>query len=179
MRKAMFLVAMLSALGASAGDSFVLTSINFLDGRNIPVKHTKSKILGGRNISPSLAWKNPPKGTKSFVLACVDTNPIAKRWVHWVVVNIPASVKRLKQGASPKAIPQGAVELKNSFGVAGWGGPKPPRGTGVHKYVFTLYALDVADLGIPKGTFLSRADLIAKLKGHILAKAVLTGLYER
>ena len=172
-------LAFMVATAASAGDKFVLSSRSFANGGNMSLKHATTKVLRGKNISPALSWWNPPKGTKSFVLLCVDTNPIAHRWVHWMVVDIPANFHILKLGASPKGMPKGAIELKNSFGNTGWGGPQPPRGTGVHKYVFTVYALNVATLEISKGTALSEKELLAKLKGRVLGKTVLVGLFER
>jgi len=171
---------LLAAASVSAADGkFTLSSRNVPKGGYIPAKHATSKVVGGKNISPSLWWANAPKGTKSFAILCVDTNPVARRWVHWMVVDIPPNVFRLKMGVSAKGMPKGAIELENSFGDIGWGGPQPPRGTGLHRYVFTIFALNVPSLKIPKGSALSEKELLAKLKGHVLGKAILVGLFER
>jgi len=178
-----FVLAVALSLGAAdlAGNDkvFSLVSGDFASGRYIPAKHATVKVDGGRNISPSLFWKTPPKGTKSYALMCIDTHPVARRWCHWMVVNIPAETAKLPQGASGKAMPKGCVELENSFGWVGWGGPQPPRGTGVHRYVFTLYALDVSSLPVRAGAFLGENGLLKLIKGHVLGKTVLIGLFQR
>ena len=44
----------------------------------------------GGNASPALSWKNPPAGTKSFVLTVYDKDaPTGLGWMHWVVADIP------------------------------------------------------------------------------------------
>jgi phosphatidylethanolamine-binding protein (PEBP) family uncharacterized protein len=45
-----------------------LTSIAFENGQPIPKRHTGD----GEDISPSLAWSDPPKETKTFALICDD-----------------------------------------------------------------------------------------------------------
>lgn len=48
----------------------------------------------GGNASPALSWKNPPAGTKSFVLTVYDKDaPTGLGWMHWVVADIPADVR--------------------------------------------------------------------------------------
>lgn len=74
-------------------------------------------------------------------------------------------------------MPPGSVELKNSFGDIGYGGPQPPKGTGDHPYVFTLYALSVEKLDLGANTSLSAFK--KALKGKILESATLTGKYGR
>jgi len=151
-----------------------LTSTAFKDGGQIPVQYVM-KGAGGKNVSPPLAWKNVPEGTKSFALFLVDPHPVAKNWVHWLVINIPADAKTLPEGASGKKMPQGAVELKNSFGEAGYGGPQPPKGTGYHPYVFTLYALNVETL--PLGADTSLSAFQKAIEGKVIAGTTLTGKF--
>ena len=69
--------------------TFELTSPAFRHGEPIPEQYT----CEGRNISPPLAWKNLPKGTKSLVLIVDDPDapdPAAPKftWVHWVLYNL-------------------------------------------------------------------------------------------
>ncbi len=161
---------------ASKGGRMKLTSSAFKDGQRIPVKYVMPGA-GGKNISPPLEWQDAPKGTMSFALLCIDPHPIARNWIHWMVINIPADVDHLPEGASGKSMPRGAKELKNSFGFVGYGGPQPPPGTGDHPYVFTIYALDVEKLDLPEQ--LSLSQFYKVIDKHSLAKATITGYFGR
>jgi hypothetical protein len=153
-----------------------ISSAAFKDGEKIPMKYVMPGA-GGKNISVPLSWKDAFPGTKSFALSMVDPHPVAQNWVHWLVINIPANVMALDEGASGKRMPPGAVELKNSFGDIGYGGPQPPKGTGDHPYVFTLYALNADKLDLAANTSLS--SFKKALEGKILGSATLTGKYGR
>jgi Raf kinase inhibitor-like YbhB/YbcL family protein len=83
----------------------------------------------------------------------------------------------LGEGASRSSMPAGAVELKNSFGETGYGGPQPPRGSGDHPYLVTLYALNEARLELPIQT--SLAAFNKALEGKILATSTVTGMFGR
>jgi len=95
-----------------------LSSPAFNDGAKIPTQYTMPGA-GGKNVSIPLNWTSPPEGAKSFALSIVDPHPVAKNWVHWLVINIPADTKSLEEGASKKGMPQGSNELANSFGDTG------------------------------------------------------------
>ena len=158
------------------GANMEISSSVFKDGEKIPMQYVMSGA-GGKNISAPLSWKNVPPGTKSFALLVVDPHPVAQNWVHWLVINIPATVFSIEEGASRKKMPPGSVELKNSFGGIGYGGPQPPKGTGDHPYVFTLYALSVEKLDLGANTSLSQFK--KALEGKILGSATVTGKYGR
>jgi len=158
------------------GVDMEISSVAFKDGERIPIKHVMPGA-GGKNISVPLVWRNAPSGTKSFALSMVDPHPVAQNWVHWLVINIPATVSSFEEGASKKKMPHGPVELKNSFGDIGYGGPQPPKGTGDHPYVFTLYALNVEKLDL--GTNVSLSAFKKALDGKILGTATITGKYGR
>jgi len=153
-----------------------ITSSAFQDGGKIPQQYVMPGA-GGQNISVPLGWSNAPAGTRSFALSVVDPHPIAHNWVHWLVIDLPKDVTALSQGASGKKMPPGAQELKNSFGSLGYGGPQPPRGSGDHPYVFTLYALSVPKVELGNNT--SLAAFKQALEGKILATATLTGYFGR
>ena len=102
---------------------------------------------------------------------------MAHNWVHWLVINLPGDSKGLEEGASGRSMPTGAVELDNSFGKPGYGGPQPPPGSGDHPYVATLYALNVPRLDLKQHTDL--ADFHKAMEGKILATAKITGYYGR
>ncbi len=153
-----------------------LSSPAFSDHGQIPIKYTMPGA-GGSNISPPLTWTTPPRGTKSLALVVIDIHPVARNWIHWVVIDIPPSVTGLAEGASGVSMPEGARELINSFGKTGYGGPLPPPGTGDHPYVFTLYALDVQSLNLPDRASLQKIH--QAIKGHVLTETSITGYFGR
>jgi len=106
-----------------------ITSSAFQDGDKIPLKYVMPGA-GGQNFSVPLNWSGAPAGTRSFALTMVDPHPVANNWVHWLVIDLPQDTTSLPEGASGGKMPKGAVELKNSFGETGYGGPQPPRGSG-------------------------------------------------
>ena len=167
------LLAVTQVLG-EGGNNMEISSAAFRDGDKIPIRYAMPAV-GGKNISIPLTWKNPPPGTKSFALSMVDPHPVARNWVHWLVINIPANAVSLEEGASGKKMLQRSVELKNSFGEIGYGGPQPPKGSGDHPYVVTLYALSVDKLDLGANTSL---DAFRKaLDGKVLTSVTLTGKF--
>jgi Raf kinase inhibitor-like YbhB/YbcL family protein len=169
----LFLLAM-----AGGGGKFNLTSSAFGDGKAIPAQYANTGVAGGKNVSPPLSWTNPPAGTQSFALACVDRHPVANNWIHWLVINIPKATLALAEGAAHTGnLPSGAKELQNSFGKVGWGGPQPPSGTGPHHYEFLLYALNVDSLNLGDKTALPAFN--KAIEGKVVATAKLVGTFER
>lgn len=137
----------------------------------------------GKNISPQLSWKNAPAETKSFAITAYDPDaPTGSGWWHWLVFNIDKTVDHLNSGASgitegAKAMPAGAVESVTSYGAKGFGGACPPVGDKPHRYIFTVYALDVEKLDIDPQ---ARAELIGyNLNAHAIAKASIMAYYGR
>ena len=70
----------------------------------------------------------------------------------------------------------GARQGRNSGGVIGYSGPKPPPGHGTHHYHFHLYAL-AAPLDLKAGA--DRKAVEAALKGHVIGQATIMGTYSR
>lgn len=174
---ALFILFMLiSSEKLIGGGVMEISSAAFKDGEKIPIQYVMPGA-GGKNISLPLSWKNAPAGTKSFALSMVDPHPVAQNWVHWLVINIPASVNSLPEGASKKKMPAGSMELKNSFGDIGYGGPQPPKGTGDHPYVITIYALNVEKLNLSVNTTLTQFK--KAIEGRVIESATITGKYGR
>jgi Raf kinase inhibitor-like YbhB/YbcL family protein len=165
-----------NAVCSSGGQPMQITSGAFKDGGKIPLQYVMPGA-GGQNLSVPLSWSNAPAGTQSFALSLVDPHPIAHNWVHWLVIDIPKDASSLPEGASGKKMPPGTVELRNSFGDLGYGGPQPPRGSGDHPYVFTLYALSVPKVELSRNTGL--AAFKQALEGKTLATATVTGYFGR
>ncbi len=173
----LFISGVLMAAGSAIkAEDFTVSSTSFESGAAIPAKFAMKAVDGGQNLSPELSWKNAPQGTKAFAITCIDIHPIAQKWVHWMVVNIPADITSVPEGSSPSKMPKGSVELQNSFGGRGYGGPQPPKGSGVHKYVFTVYALGEP---VKTGGTLTEAAFLELLSGKILATGRIIGTFTR
>jgi hypothetical protein len=165
----------LGALQAVAGD-LDLRSSAFSDGGRIPLRYVMP-AAGGNNVSIPLEWNGVPPRARSLALTIVDPHPVARNWLHWLVIHIPPDVKELREGASGRAMPQGCRELVNSYGFRGYGGPQPPPGTGDHPYVVTLYALDTDRLDLNDQAGLE--GFWRAVQGRVLKKATLTGYFGR
>jgi len=151
--------------------AITITSSAFTEGAMIPKKFT----CDAEDISPDLKWSGVPQGAKRLALICDDPDAPVGTWVHWVLFNIPADVTALPAGLPADAtLKNGARHGKNDFRKLGYGGPCPPGGT--HRYYFKLYALDTV-LTLESGS--TKAQLLAAMKGHILAEGQLMGRYKR
>ncbi len=161
-------VLMTATLAATAAaDGFTLDSPDLVDGK-LPAAFTLSESYGfgcaGRNLSPALTWRNPPEGTRSFVLMIHDEDaPTGIVWMHWVVANIPVAAESLPRGVSGDAarLPAGALETRSDLGVPGYMGPCPPDGQ-IHDYVFTLTALKVDKLPVDANATPALVGFMAK-----------------
>ena len=130
----------------------------------------------GGDISVPLRWSEPPAGTQSLALIFDDVDAPALTWVHWVMFNIPTSVRSLPEGVAADAVVDGlGTNGSNSWGNLGYGGPCPPEGA-PHRYTFRLYALD-ALLDLKAGA--SRAELDEAMEGHVLDTGQLMAMYGR
>jgi hypothetical protein len=145
MSKSQLGVSLLLALLTGTASAMTLTSADIKPGSEIPNAHIYPRC-GGENISPGFAWSGVPAGTKSFVLTMIDTDVKPDKWSHWVVVDLPASVQSLRRGA--KSLPGGAKAVVSNFGDASYAGPCPPKGTGMHHYEFTIWALPTAEISL-------------------------------
>lgn len=116
---------------------------------------------------------------------------------HWVLVDIPADAHELPAGCDCEGVtPRGKEVGKTPYGVrgvnsytswfagdpdmegdyGGYDGPFPPwNDERVHRYRFTLYALDVETLGLT-GAF-DGADALLAMQGHVLEQAEWVGTY--
>ena len=171
-----------SAVEATA-QTFEVSSADIAAGKTIGNKFVfKGYGCKGSNVSPAIAWKNAPAGTRSFAVSLHDPDAPtgdAGFW-HWVVINIPAATSQLAQGAGAadgRALPAGARQIDNDFGSADWGGPCPPVGDKPHRYNFTVYALKVEKLDLPAASTASQAAL--SISANSIAKASFTARYGR
>jgi Raf kinase inhibitor-like YbhB/YbcL family protein len=164
---------------AHAAEPLTLSSSAFKDGTMLAKKsagmNPSNPNCVGENISPPLAWKNPPAGTKSYAILLVDPEGMnGLGVVHWVAYGVPVTVTGFAAGevsnASDKYV--GGTSIMNR---PTYFGPCPPPNSGAHHYTFTLIATDLDPMALPAG--LSRDDLLAKLKGHALGASSLVALF--
>ena len=146
--------------------SLRLVSPAFRHNELIPKKYT----CDGADINPPLLVENIPSGAKSLALIVDDPDAPVGTWVHWVVWNINPDTREIEEDSVPKGAQQGV----NDFRKKDYGGPCPPSGT--HRYFFKLYALDKV---LNLGSNAKKDDLEGAMKGHILEKTELVGLYRR
>lgn len=138
----------------------------------IPSKHTGE----GEDVSPALSWTNPPEGTKAFAVICHDPDaPLVSSngtygFVHWVLYNIPRDVSSLDEatGLYTKGV--------SDFGNAGYNGPMPPNGHGLHRYYFWVLALN-EEVELDPG--LTMWQLLEKIEPNLIGMNRLTGRYKR
>ena len=154
-----------------------LTVAGMTDGGRFPMSNA------GMAPSPALSWTGVPMGTQAFTILLHDPDPVLNRnassdVTHWFIYNIPGTATSLPAGvpAGPE-LPDGSRQIA-SIGSAGYFGPAPPPGSGVHHYTFEMWALD-AKIELPTGTAPAdqRNALIKAMDGHVLAKGIVIGLY--
>ncbi|MFY1689086.1 YbhB/YbcL family Raf kinase inhibitor-like protein [Plantactinospora sp. WMMB782] len=158
--------------------AFTLTSNDVRNGEPMAVEFAHQSV-GGQNLSPQLAWTGFPAETKSFAVTCYDPDaPTGSGFWHWVLVNVPADVTELPQGAgqSSSAGAAGAFSVRNDYGEQAYGGCAPPAGDRPHRYVFAVHALDVDKLDLTPEA--SPAYVGFNLTFHTLARAVIRPTYQ-
>jgi Raf kinase inhibitor-like YbhB/YbcL family protein len=168
------------SVGQAAAAPFTATSPTFTDGGMLTKKQAADdpmRMCGGENVSPALAWSNPPAKTKSFVIFMLDPDGLLGQGVsHWVGYNIPASVSALSEGEITKGS-KNFVGGKGTRDNALYIGPCPPVGDAPHHYVFTVVATELDPGALKPG--MTRDEVYAAIKGHTLGGASVIGKYAR
>jgi Raf kinase inhibitor-like YbhB/YbcL family protein len=158
---------------------FDITSSAVQDGGLLAQKNAgnnpQNKNCDGQNISPPLAWTDPPANTKSYAIIMFD--PVGRGGmgvVHWVAYDIPASKTSLKEGeaSNPSTEFKGG---KNTPGLLTYFGPCPPKGDKPHPYVITLIATDMEPGALKPD--MTRDELGAALTGHSLGATSIVTRY--
>lgn len=199
-----------------------LASDSFTDQAMIPERHAfaridpQSRVALAGNVNPHLAWTDPPAGTQSFAVLVHDPDAPSQPddvnqedrevpdtlprtdFFHWVLVDIPAGMHHIAEGAysdgitprgkaGPLALDgtrQGLNDYTGWFAddrdmngdYFGYDGPCPPWNDSlIHRYIFTVYALDIAEVPV-KGRFTGQ-DVLGAIRDHVLAHCSITGLY--
>ncbi|WP_444996103.1 YbhB/YbcL family Raf kinase inhibitor-like protein [Aliikangiella sp. IMCC44359] len=178
-----FLISLTSMLftGTALAGSFKLTSQDITHGKFMKkAQEFQGFGCSGDNLSPQLSWSGAPKETKAFAIFAYDPDaPTGSGWWHWQVVNIPANVTSLPVGAGTPdnaKMPKGSTQISNDYGVSAFGGACPPKGHGVHRYQFTIYALSKI-LELPKNA--SSALTGYMVKANSLESSTIEAFYKR
>jgi Raf kinase inhibitor-like YbhB/YbcL family protein len=159
-------------IGAQGESAMKINSSSFTDGAKLPRAYVYTDC-NGSNKSPQLSWSDVPTGTKSFAIICHDPDAPGGTFYHWVLFNVPASATSLPEKLSKDAqLSNGALQGRNDFRKIGYDGPCPP--SGVHRYVFTVYALDTT---LSLGAHATTQDVLDALQGHILDRDEIVGKY--
>ncbi|HKK70335.1 MAG TPA: YbhB/YbcL family Raf kinase inhibitor-like protein [Candidatus Krumholzibacteria bacterium] len=153
-----------------------VSSEAFDHGDRIPVEYSQD----GDNLSPPLEIEGVPEGAEEIVLLAYDPDaPTPHPWVHWLVYGIPPGVRSLPEGirVSPRPErPPGARQGLNTSGDAGYEGPAPPVGDGVHELHFKAYALDQT-LDLEPGA--DPQTVLEVMLDHVIDYGELVGTFER
>ncbi|MDJ0665090.1 MAG: YbhB/YbcL family Raf kinase inhibitor-like protein [Acidimicrobiia bacterium] len=117
---------------------------------------------------------------------------------HWVVAGLPGDLTQIEEGEFADGVvphgqqaatgPHGCRQGRNDYtgwfagdpdmegDYYGYDGPCPPWNDSlIHRYVFTVFALDTADLDLPAG--FGGTDLRQAMEGHVLDSASWGGTY--
>lgn len=169
----------LSFADISNSNRFILRSASFENDGTFSHKQVfKGFGCDGDNLSPQLSWEGVPAEAKSLAITIYDPDaPTGSGWWHWTVFNIPIDTGSLSEGASGHLMPKGSIEGTTDFGSSGFGGACPPEKAQPHRYIVTLFALDVEKLDLDSNA--SGAMVGYFLNAHTLAKVSITGFYGR
>ncbi len=144
--------------------SIEVSSEAFDADEQIPPQYTSD----GEGLSPPLEWHGVPMNAEAVVVLIEDADSPTPS-PHAIVWDLPGIDAALPEGALPcKCASDTAL-------AATWLPPDPPPGD-AHHYVFQVFALDC----VPRfESRPGRAELLEKIKGHVIAKGQLVGTYER
>ena len=157
---AVFLLIGGNSFAAKEANKFQFFSTALKDGQALSAKYSCLE----NDINPSIELRNIPDKTRTFAITVVSPDAPEGTWVHWVVYNIDAATKMIKEGAVI------GTPLFNDFGKFGYNGPCP-NDNKEHHFVFTVYAMnskvDVIEGGILK-------DFEKAMRGKVLAQSSIT-----
>lgn len=154
---------------SSAKRSILVTSTSFSNGSAIPQKYT----CDGEDISPQITIYNIPQDAKSVVLIVYDPDAPGGVFYHWIVYGLNGSrIEILEGGSKSGNLKQGL----NDFGYVGYGGPCPPRGDKLHRYIFLAVALNIESNWV---NGLRPEDVLSRINGHVIAYGYTVAYYPR
>lgn len=159
----------------AAKGRFGVNSPSFRDGAMLAPDDANGGPCGGRNLFPGLTWHDAPAGTRSFAVIVFDRDARKGRGVvHWVAYGYPPETTGIPESATA---PAGPITGVGTRGDATYDGPCPPQGDPPHRYLYTVYALDLEPTAFPAGY--TRDQLIEGMRDHLLGRARITGRFRR
>lgn len=162
------------AYHATIPKTVILHSISFSTGGDIPASYT----CKGEGVSPEISWEGVPDNARSYVLIVTDWDSPSPRFrlgnfTHWLLYNIPHGVHQIKSAVATADLNQENIDVaNNSSGTGAYKPPCPPLGK--HRYVFRLYAIDVAQIH-PASR--DRDAVMQAMKGRVLAYGEIVGSF--
>jgi len=174
-RAGMDALAFNDAVLASVPESMRLTSPAFDDGAPMGPRYTAD----GDGVSPPLDWYDVPSRAAGLVLLVEDADaPAPEPLVHAIAWDLPPRDGALADAALPSAgnPGEGHAMGRNSYLKSEYLPPDPPPGHGPHRYAFQLFATAAAPAFDDAP---GRDALVDFLRAQAIAKAILTGTYER
>ncbi len=95
--------------------AFKVSAAGLADGSKLPEVNVFNDFgCKGGNRSPALSWTEPPAKTRGLAVTLYDPDaPTGSGWWHWTLINLPANLRGLPEGAGDAAgaqLPKGAVQ---------------------------------------------------------------------
>jgi Raf kinase inhibitor-like YbhB/YbcL family protein len=160
---------------AAVPASLAVSSSAFAADGPIPADYTED----GRKLSPPLAWSGVPAGTTEIVVLIEDADsPTPAPLVHTILFGLPGRDGEIAEGELKSPGGEGRTHRlgRNSFLKAEYLPPDPPTGHGPHRYAVQVFALDTP---LALDDTPGRSALVKAMTGHVVAKGLLVGTYER
>lgn len=145
-----------------------ITSSVFQNMEPLDTKYAKD----GENINPPLTFSEIPENAQSMALIVEDPDAVSGTFTHWIVYNMSPGTLQIVEGE----LPISGIEGANDTGELGYYGPQPPAGTGIHRYFFKLYALDM-ELEVDDPKHVNRNHLHELMEGHIVEQTEIIGTF--
>ena len=146
-----------------------VSSPSFGDGQPIPARYSRYYS----NVSPPLRW-TAVRRARTYALIVDDPDGKRKPVTHWTAWNLTATRLPEQVPTDARLDSPAGVQGTTTMGSTGYAGPHPPLGDPPHHYHFQVFALDMP-LSVPPAA--DRETLLAAMKGHVLARGELIGLY--
>ncbi|KAF7637612.1 hypothetical protein Mgra_00002869 [Meloidogyne graminicola] len=142
-------------------------------GNELPIHHLKN--------APRVTLNVDPESTFSIVMIDPDNlsrkNPSVAEWLHWLVVNIPASniLEGINGGQHQQ--PYGKKIKLNNLNIFFLCSPAPQPRTGEHRYIIVLFEHQGRRLQVPKYNTRAKFSLKKFIEKHKLEGCLLAANY--